>query len=100
MFLYYYFVPGLYIIGNMKNMLFKGEIWPKIKDVLQDQNALVEAIELQCEVHSSKSQIANVDDFKKVPEGGCLLQCSTLLPCGHTCLQVCHAEDREHLLFK
>lgn len=31
------------------------------------------------------------------PEGGCSVKCSTSMPCGHICLQICHAYDREHL---
>ncbi|KOB72089.1 NFX1-type zinc finger-containing protein 1 [Operophtera brumata] len=42
--------------------------------------------------------IEKLEDFEKVPEGGCLLPCDVHLPkCGHKCLLLCHGYDREHL---
>lgn len=88
---------GLFIFGNMDNLKVKGDIWPKVSQVLERQDALVENLALICEVHSTITQVRCGDDFKNVPEGGCLLQCGTLIPCGHTCEQLCHATDRDHL---
>ncbi|KAI8436675.1 hypothetical protein MSG28_010163 [Choristoneura fumiferana] len=40
--------------------------------------------------------VETIDDFLKVPEGGCLLGCKGTLPCEHPCPRVCHGYDREH----
>ncbi|KAK3914768.1 NFX1-type zinc finger-containing protein 1 [Frankliniella fusca] len=91
---------GLFIIGNMQNLLLKGEIWPKVHKELTDMEALVCGLELQCEVHSTITVVTDADDFKNVPEGGCLLQCNSLMKCSHICGQMCHSTDRKHENFK
>ncbi len=84
----------------MQNLLLKGEIWPKVHKELLEMNALVSELELRCEVHSTITSVSDADDFKNVPEGGCMLQCNTLMACGHKCDQMCHTTDREHTKFK
>ena len=34
------------------------------------------------------------------PEGGCLEKCQSKMLCGHICPKLCHAEDRDHEVFK
>ncbi|XP_026285880.1 NFX1-type zinc finger-containing protein 1 [Frankliniella occidentalis] len=91
---------GLFIIGNMQNLLMKGLIWPKVHKELSEMNGLVSGLELRCEVHSTITVVTDASDFKNVPEGGCLLQCNTLMQCSHICAQMCHSTDRKHLNFQ
>ena len=50
---------GLYILGNMNDLVSNNIIWPQIKKVLEDEISLDELLELQCEVHPD--QITQVD---------------------------------------
>ncbi|XP_017480047.1 PREDICTED: NFX1-type zinc finger-containing protein 1-like isoform X1 [Rhagoletis zephyria] len=92
---------GMYIMGNIHNLEMKNTIWPKIKKVLDEENAIGNALELRCEVHHDQiTLIRDVNDFLKCPEGGCLKKCELALACGHTCTSVCHILDREHLEYR
>ncbi|XP_036347898.1 NFX1-type zinc finger-containing protein 1-like [Rhagoletis pomonella] len=42
---------GMYIMGNIHNLVMRNTIWPKIKKVLEEENAIGNALELRCEVH-------------------------------------------------
>ncbi|KAJ9575016.1 hypothetical protein L9F63_007818, partial [Diploptera punctata] len=87
---------GMYIMGNMENLTRSSEIWPKIKEALQQQKAIGDKLELQCQVHPDQHKMVSKDqDFADIPDGGCTLECGALLQCGHTCQSVCHARDRE-----
>ncbi|XP_046620436.1 NFX1-type zinc finger-containing protein 1-like isoform X3 [Neodiprion virginianus] len=92
---------GLYIMGNMDNLTNKNNIWPKIKQVLENDNAIGDTLELRCKYHSDTLiKIRNGSDFvEQCPEGGCLQKCNTDLPCGHSCTSICHTLDREHFNF-
>ncbi|XP_014219353.1 NFX1-type zinc finger-containing protein 1-like [Copidosoma floridanum] len=88
---------GLYIMGNMSDLISKNNIWPKVHKVLEDENAIGDYLKLRCQIHKDQFfEVKNEDDFKQCPEGGCLKKCDLLLPCGHFCLSVCHILDREH----
>ncbi|XP_046589526.1 NFX1-type zinc finger-containing protein 1 isoform X1 [Neodiprion lecontei] len=89
---------GLYIMGNMHNLTTNNHIWPKIKNVLENDNAIGDCLELQCQIHPDELlSVQSSMDFQKSPEGGCLRKCDTKLSCGHTCLSVCHVLDRKHV---
>ncbi|XP_046738512.1 NFX1-type zinc finger-containing protein 1-like [Diprion similis] len=92
---------GLYVMGNMKDLLTKNEIWPKINAVLEDEKAIGDTLELRCQIHSDQLiKIQNVSDFQQCPEGGCLKKCDADLVCGHSCTSICHTLDREHNEFQ
>lgn len=43
---------GLYIIGNMNDLVMKNnKIWPKLKNILEDQKAIGEILPLRCQNH-------------------------------------------------
>ena len=68
---------------------------------MKEQDAIGESLDLVCSNHPERVIHArDVDDFKKAPEGGCILQCTFRLPCGHGCERVCHPDDSEHALYK
>ncbi|XP_017477675.1 PREDICTED: NFX1-type zinc finger-containing protein 1-like isoform X2 [Rhagoletis zephyria] len=92
---------GMYIMGNIHNLVMKNTIWPKIKKVLEEENAIGNALEFQCQIHHDQiTLIQDVKDFQKCPEGGCSRKCELALACGHTCTSVCHILDREHLEYR
>lgn len=42
---------GLYIMGNIDDLVVENKIWPKLKKVLEDQEALGESLTLECQNH-------------------------------------------------
>ncbi|XP_032455825.1 NFX1-type zinc finger-containing protein 1-like isoform X2 [Nasonia vitripennis] len=91
---------GLYIMGNMDDLVVKNNIWPQIKSVLEDENAIGDVLRLRCQIHSEQLvEVKNAKDFQESPEGGCSKLCGVDMPCGHPCLSVCHMRDREHKEF-
>jgi hypothetical protein len=41
---------GMYIVGNMENLIQNSEIWPKIKEVLIAEDSIGQHLELRCKV--------------------------------------------------
>ena len=92
---------GLYCIGNFALLAEKSDLWRRIIKEMKEQDAIGKSLELVCSNHPERVIHAkDVDDFKKAPEGGCILQCTFRLPCGHGCERVCHPDDSEHALYK
>ncbi|CAL8088270.1 unnamed protein product [Orchesella dallaii] len=94
---------GLYVIGNMNAMVNgkkKSKTWRVIKDKLEAQDECGESLELECQIHGTRTRIQTDKDFIKVPEGGCDQLCDTTLPCTHKCTRVCHVVDRQHKAYQ
>ena len=92
---------GLYCIGNFALLAEKSELWKLIVEDMKQQNAIGDSLKLVCSNHPERIIYAKVaDDFKKAPEGGCILPCAFRLPCGHVCERVCHPDDSDHALYK
>ena len=92
---------GLFCIGNFALLAEKSELWRSIVEKMKKQDAIGRSLELVCSNHPDRVIHAkDVDDFKKAPEGGCILPCAFRLPCGHVCERVCHPDDSEHALYK
>ena len=91
---------GLYCFGNfdLLRRSKKSNVWQNILDDLKDKNQVGSVLQLCCANHpESLTTITQPDDFRKVPpEGGCWLQCNTLLTCGHRCTLKCHIHDAQH----
>ncbi|CAG0882921.1 unnamed protein product [Darwinula stevensoni] len=86
---------GLYIVGNMDSLCSGSEIWKKMLEALEKQEAIGTELELQCSIH--RDQIISASQPSHFPAGGgCHLQCKVKMPCGHVCPKACHAYDREH----
>ncbi|XP_014216560.1 NFX1-type zinc finger-containing protein 1-like [Copidosoma floridanum] len=92
---------GLYVMGNMNDLLVNNDIWPKVKKVLEDENAIGDYIRIRCQIHRDQFfEVRKAEDFKQSPEGGCSKKCDLLLSCGHVCTNVCHILDREHIKYR
>jgi len=88
---------GLYVIGNMDQMADASSLWNGIIKELRASDRLVEALPLACQNHPDNVvQARTGDDFRHVPEGGCVLDCGYRLACGHVCIRKCHPTDRLH----
>ncbi|KAG2458417.1 ZNFX1 protein, partial [Polypterus senegalus] len=91
---------GLFCIGNFK-MLSKVPLWSNILNVVSMNDQIGKYLVLQCENHPKNVTFASeAEDFKKVPEGGCMLPCEFRLRCGHVCTRLCHPYDSDHSNFK
>uniref|UniRef100_A0A8C4RU96 NFX1-type zinc finger-containing protein 1 n=1 Tax=Erpetoichthys calabaricus TaxID=27687 RepID=A0A8C4RU96_ERPCA len=90
---------GLFCIGNFK-MLSKVPLWSNIVNVVSMNDQIGKFLVLQCENHPNNVTFASdAEDFKKVPEGGCMLPCEFRLKCGHVCTRLCHPYDSDHSNF-
>ncbi|XP_061715975.1 NFX1-type zinc finger-containing protein 1-like [Cydia pomonella] len=88
---------GLFIFGNMELLKGKSALWSNIATTLESNGSIGTSLKLRCENHGEEiTMITSVDDFNKVPEGGCLLNCKYNLPCGHPCPRICHTYDLVH----
>lgn len=112
---------GLYIIGNMNNLIGQCELWKNVKSSLQSLHSLGiiivnnlylyfvfiyfyiyflgNELTLECSIHNGTfSKVSKGNDFinRKCPR-----PCSQLLKCNHYCKSICHTQDREHMfMFK
>jgi hypothetical protein len=48
----------------------------------------------KCVNHEISSTVKSLEDFQKVPEGGCKELCKIRLDCGHSCKSLCHPFDK------
>lgn len=88
---------GLYVIGNMDQMADASSLWNGIIKELKANSQLVDALPLACQNHPDNITLAEKgEDFRKAPEGGCMLECGYRLLCGHVCTRKCHPTDRLH----
>jgi len=110
---------GLYIIGNISNLISQCELWNSVKSSLQSLcslgiklififllinlfkvvSFLGSELTLECSIHKGMlSKVSKSEDFvnRKCPRP-CLQQ----LKCNHYCQSICHTRDREHMfMFK
>ena len=93
---------GLYVIGNF-DMLKKegGTEWMNIIGDMEKRELMGSSLLLYCSHHNENTSVSSGDDFlAKSPQGGCLKPCGVRLPCGHSCSEVCHIDDRDHVLYQ
>ncbi|CAG4965233.1 unnamed protein product [Parnassius apollo] len=89
---------GFYLFGNIDILRKNSELWEKIALTLENNGSIGKTLKLRCEGHRKEiTLISNAQDFKKVPEGGCMLKCTANLSCGHQCPLMCHGYDRGHV---
>ncbi|XP_030831537.1 NFX1-type zinc finger-containing protein 1-like [Strongylocentrotus purpuratus] len=92
---------GLYCVGNFTLFAEKSDLWKGIVKDLESMGSIGDSLTLQCTNHpEEKTAVKTVDDFKKVPLGGCSRDCLTRLDCGHVCPLKCHPTDLKHLVYK
>ena len=88
---------GFYCFGNFTLLRDSCDTWRNILQYLESKQKLGSSLVLCCSNHPDvKTEIRTVDDFKKVPEGGCYKMCNTRLDCGHVCKLHCHPRDPFH----
>lgn len=51
---------GLYIMGNMDDLVVKNIIWPKIKSVLEEEDAIGDVLQLRCQIHPEQQIQVNI----------------------------------------
>lgn len=61
-------------------------VW-QVLDMLEEEEAVGQAVPVVCANHPAHvANIREVNDFNIfVRDGGCSLQCTARMPCGHTC---------------
>ena len=88
---------GFYCFGNFGLLRESCDTWKDILQYLEQRAKLGSSLLLHCSNHTNvKTEIHTVDDFKKVPEGGCNRMCDARLECGHVCKLHCHPRDPFH----
>jgi len=92
---------GFYCFGNFDLLRSSCNTWESILQYVEKIGKLQSSLVLCCSNHPDVKTIINtVQDFKKVPEGGCDKLCNALLECGHVCRQFCHPKDLYHQNYK
>ena len=90
---------GLYIAGNMEQLCASGDLWKQIKETLETNGCIGDALTLKCQNHPEQlNEVRNPDEFMQFsPRGGCKLKCDGIIPkCGHLCQEMCHTDDIDH----
>ncbi|TNV87514.1 hypothetical protein FGO68_gene11469 [Halteria grandinella] len=86
---------GLYIFGNATCLLSsKLKLWTDVVDYLKANNFFGTSLKFQCKDHKIVTEVKCLEDFHKVPEGGCSQICKMRLPCGHSCESACHPYEK------
>ena len=92
---------GFYCIGNFQMFEAEAEIWSKLIPLLRRRNKIGASLQLCCQNHPQViTDVGRAEDFSKVPEGGCLEDCTTRLQCGHSCGRKCHHDDMDHSCYR
>ena len=92
---------GFYCFGNFTLLRDSCDTWRDILRYLKSKQKLGSSLILCCSNHPDvRTEICTVDDFKKVPEGGCYKMCNARLECGHVCKLHCHPKDPFHINYE
>jgi hypothetical protein len=90
---------GLYIIGNISNLISQCELWNSVKSSLQSLCSIGNELTLECSIH--KGTLSKVSKFEDFVNRKCPRPCMQQLKCNHYCQSICHTRDREHMfMFK
>ena len=88
---------GFFCIGNFSLLAKVSPLWNKIISDMRHAGNVGNSLMLTCQNHPQNVIHASIaDDFKKAPEGGCLIPCTSRLQCGHVCDLMCHPIDPGH----
>ena len=88
---------GFYCFGNFTLLRESCETWRNILQYLEEQGKVGSCLTLCCFNHpDTKTEIQVINDFNKVPLGGCDRPCDVRLECGHVCKLYCHPLDSNH----
>jgi len=73
------------------------EWWDRLLSFLEKHQQVVPGLPVKCASHGCCNMLRNKEDFENfAPNGGCTLECTAILPCGHRCPLKCHTFDPEH----
>ena len=89
---------GFYCFGNFDLLRESCITWDAVLTYLEEIGQLGSSLMLKsCSLHTDmKTVVHRVDDFNKVPKGGCIHLCGIRLECGHACNLCCHVRDPSH----
>ncbi|KAI0018017.1 P-loop containing nucleoside triphosphate hydrolase protein [Xylariomycetidae sp. FL0641] len=93
---------GFYIFGNMINLREACEetyeMWGTVENTLARQGRFGGGggLPVTCQKHGRTVWITHPEDWIRY-HGGCDLECSDTLPCGHACGRRCHWFDHKNL---
>ena len=92
---------GFYCIGNFDMLREQVPLWEAIMADMEQKGKLGDGLLLHCSNHPENNFVAKSgNDFEgNSPKGGCLLDCTFRLKCGHVCTQKCHCTDPEHTTY-
>lgn len=90
---------GFYAVGNFDSL---GKQCDQVLHVLEEAKrleALGSELPLTCRYHENQHDVATKakDIQKRIDTGGCGLQCTARLRCGHSCKLPCHVHDNKQL---
>ena len=81
---------GFYIFGNGKILANASPLWAKVIDIMtNDPNRVGDKFPIVCKKHGRQTLITYPGDWRAC-DGGCDMNCSENLPCGHPCPLKCH----------
>jgi helicase required for RNAi-mediated heterochromatin assembly 1 len=81
---------GFYIFGNDKLLAASSPLWSKVIDTMANNpNRVGDKFPIVCKKHGRQTLITYPGDWR-FSDGGCDLECSENLPCGHPCTLKCH----------
>jgi helicase required for RNAi-mediated heterochromatin assembly 1 len=86
---------GMYIFGNSLNLLAANtqsfKLWSTVTDRLRLQKRLniTSGLPIVCQNHNTEIIILEPNDWEQL-SGGCRVKCDGNLPCGHSCVYMCH----------
>lgn len=83
---------GMYLIGDSE-CYGTVDMWSQVLQILRDNKAMGSSLALSCPRHPEVPiEVSEPEDFlTRAPEGGCDQSCQLRLPCGHACINRCHA---------
>ena len=80
---------GFFVVGNFSMLKMRGgKEWSKILEDMAKKQVTSFAIPLYCPLHDTTTLVSSIEDFEKVPNGGCSNMCGCTLECGHLCRKV------------
>lgn len=89
---------GLFIFGNSKCLLgSEHKLWEDVVSYLKENAFFGDALKFQCAFHKIATEVKTVEDFHKIPEGGCMRPCEARMDCGHSCTSICHPYEQSPL---
>eukprot|EP00980_Cylindrotheca_fusiformis_P004952 scaffold1051_cov119-Cylindrotheca_fusiformis.AAC.27 len=94
---------GMFIVGSARTLTKSPQgkqTWSLLLDMMKANGQIRKGLPTICRLHPKDDpvELCCKSDFRSIrPNGGCNRPCGFRLDCGHTCPQMCHPVDRNHL---